>query len=301
MAGTHYRHTQIGWPILALSGAAAALMVVLFADLPVGGSGWIGPGVLALAMVLFGSLTVAVDEREIHLHFGPGVVRKRIALADVRGFAAVRNPWTVGWGIRLGPGYTLYNVAGLDAVEIVLGSGKRIRIGTDEPAALCAAIELIAGRPAALPPGERGASPRSHRRILPVLAVLGLVLAVVLGAIFWFHELEPRVEVAADGFSVRSALYGEHFAFRDVSSITLEERLPGIRLRTNGYAWPPTLRGHFRLDGLGDGQLYVEADTPPFVLLRSGDRYVFVNYSDPAATRRLHAELLERWVGVSGE
>jgi hypothetical protein len=34
----------------------------------------------------------------------------------------------------------LFNVSGLDAVEVELVDGKRIRIGTDEPQALVAAI-----------------------------------------------------------------------------------------------------------------------------------------------------------------
>ena len=48
--------------------------------------------------------------------------------------------WWWGWGVRYyGQGW-LYNVSGLDAVEIRLKSGKHIRIGTDEPEALVAEI-----------------------------------------------------------------------------------------------------------------------------------------------------------------
>lgn len=39
----------------------------------------------------------------------------------------------------------LYNVAGLDAVEITLGSGERVRIGTDEPDLLLLAIQGARG------------------------------------------------------------------------------------------------------------------------------------------------------------
>ena len=35
----------------------------------------------------------------------------------------------------------LYNVSGLDAVEIVRISGKKFRVGTDEPRALVAALK----------------------------------------------------------------------------------------------------------------------------------------------------------------
>jgi len=37
--------------------------------------------------------------------------------------------------------YWVYNVSGLEAVEVTLRSGKRFRIGTDEPEALLTALQ----------------------------------------------------------------------------------------------------------------------------------------------------------------
>ena len=52
--------------------------------------------------------------------------------------------------MRLGPWGWMYNVSGLDAVEIELKGGGRFRIGTDEPDELVRAIrqgmELGVGR-----------------------------------------------------------------------------------------------------------------------------------------------------------
>jgi hypothetical protein len=52
----------------------------------------------------------------------------------------VRNPWYYGLGIHYTSDGWVFNVAGLDAVEIVLENGRKIRIGTDEPERLAAAI-----------------------------------------------------------------------------------------------------------------------------------------------------------------
>jgi hypothetical protein len=52
----------------------------------------------------------------------------------------VRNPWYYGWGIRITPDGLLYNVSGTRAVEITLTDGSKLRLGTDEPEALCQAI-----------------------------------------------------------------------------------------------------------------------------------------------------------------
>jgi hypothetical protein len=68
------------------------------------------------------------------------MIRRTIALADIQSVRTVRNPWYYGWGLRLIPGGWMWNVSGLDAVELKLRSGKLFRIGTDEPELLRSAI-----------------------------------------------------------------------------------------------------------------------------------------------------------------
>ena len=76
--------------------------------------------VLVACAFLFDSLTVKVSRTYISLKFGIGIIRKRFSVVDVLNAAIVRNRWYYGWGIRLTPHGWLYNVSGLDAVEIHL-------------------------------------------------------------------------------------------------------------------------------------------------------------------------------------
>ena len=133
-----YRHTQSGWIMVGTCGA----ILLLFACLPLPSR---APHQLlllattllvAVVVMLFGALTVEVDDTTIRLRFGVGLIRKTFSLADVASCRPVRNPGWWGWGIRLIPGGWLYNVSGLDAVELVLKNGKTFRIGTDEPQVL---------------------------------------------------------------------------------------------------------------------------------------------------------------------
>ena len=109
----------------------------------------------ALLLLVFSVLTVEVDAEAIRLRFGIGLVRKRIPLAEVKAWRTVRNPWYTGWGIRLGSGYVLWNVSGFDAVELDLASGRRFRVGTDEPATLASAIERAKGETTSVPSAFR--------------------------------------------------------------------------------------------------------------------------------------------------
>jgi hypothetical protein len=138
-----YRHTQFGWITVGTCGA----VLVLFGCLPLPArvpreAFFVGPMLVILVVILlFGALTVEVDDTTVLLRFGIGLVRKHLSLADVASCRSVRNKWWWGWGIRLTPGGWLYNVSGLDAVELVLKNGKKFRIGTDEPRQLAEFIE----------------------------------------------------------------------------------------------------------------------------------------------------------------
>jgi hypothetical protein len=102
-------------------------------------------GVLLVAMLLFATLTVVVREGAVEILFGLGVVRKHVPLDEFVSVRIVRNKWYYGWGIRLIPRGWLYNVSGLDAVELLRKHGRVLRIGTDEPAKLERAIRDAAG------------------------------------------------------------------------------------------------------------------------------------------------------------
>ena len=138
-----YRHTQAGrmiWLVLAIA-MIISIAAATIAELAVLTMAAIIGSAILLTGWMLGSLTVSVDGGMLSWWFGPGVWKKRVALAEIEDFEPVRNRWWWGFGIRYyGKGF-LYNVSGLDAVEFRLESGKHFRIGTDEPEALVAAIK----------------------------------------------------------------------------------------------------------------------------------------------------------------
>ncbi|MBN2053764.1 hypothetical protein JW905_02500 [bacterium] len=144
----HYEHTQPGTLILVSLLLVLALIGYLYLVTP---AGHIATGllflVLAAAAFIFHSLTVRVTDAEVIVSFGPGVIRKTFPLADIVTARAVRNPWYFGWGIRVIPGGWMFNVSGLSAVELERFSGRKFRIGTDDPDGLLRAIRAARGLP----------------------------------------------------------------------------------------------------------------------------------------------------------
>ena len=140
-----YQHRQAGTVFLVLF-AVVLLFVVTVADLGKN-LGWFlfTCGLLTAIALLFGSLTVMIRDGALSCRFGVGLIRRQFALVDITAVSAVRNHWHYGWGVRLTPGGWMFNVIGLDAVEITLVSGKRFRIGTNEPQQLVQAIQQNLG------------------------------------------------------------------------------------------------------------------------------------------------------------
>ena len=135
-----YRHTQVGRFMFVLNVVLVAALLVQVAR---GGTRALLAlaAVLVVLLVLFGTLTVEVDDRLLRFRFGPGGWGKAVRRADIASVAATRSSWLEGIGIRFTGRGMLYNVAPGPAVEVVLRDGNRFRVGTDEPHRLVAALE----------------------------------------------------------------------------------------------------------------------------------------------------------------
>jgi transcriptional regulator with XRE-family HTH domain len=101
---------------------------------------------LVILGTVFYSLTIEINEEQIHWYFGPGLLSRTLPLQEIESNQAVKNPLWWGFGIRdFGYG-RMYNVSGLLGVELNLKSGAKIRLGTDEPAYLNTAIDAARAR-----------------------------------------------------------------------------------------------------------------------------------------------------------
>jgi hypothetical protein len=288
----HYRHTQTGWVIIGSIAAAILLVVPLLRvdSAPRGALFVAAP--LVLVGLLFSTLTVEVDAQEVRVFFTGGIVRRRVALSELRGHRAVRNPWRFGWGIHMIPGGWIWNVSGLDAVELELGDGRVLRVGTDEPEALAQAITQVA--PAAGTAAAYRAAPQTGRSShwLAVLAAAVVVLGVLaLVGSAYLQTRPPDVTITSQQLSIRSLFYGDAFPLAEITGVSLERRLPRILARTNGFAASGLLRGWFRVEGMGKGKLFVDAGSPPFLVVRLKRSFVILNFSEPEKTQAVYTEL----------
>jgi hypothetical protein len=136
-----YKHMQPGY---LTAGATGAGFLFAAKHMLKGGPAALAalPAIALLggAAVLFSSLTVEIKNGTLRSYFGPGLPAKTVKIRDIDAVQVVQNSWYAGWGIRITPQGMLYNVSGIQAVEVRMKNGSRFRLGTDEPETLRHAI-----------------------------------------------------------------------------------------------------------------------------------------------------------------
>ena len=138
---------QIGWAVVAGSavGFALALLVTLsLSASTLAAAPWLVValfGLLALGLLTYATLTVEVDDDRVLAHFGIGLIRKAIPVADITRCEIVRTPVWWGWGLHWTPSGWLYNVSGRAAVRLELKGQRPLMIGSDDAERLKAAID----------------------------------------------------------------------------------------------------------------------------------------------------------------
>ena len=143
-----YERVQWGWTWLVYVLVAVPFTVFMFAVADEGEGEtvviWTAVFLIALLIILviFSRLEVRSDTQVVVTSFGFGWPSKTVELSEVAQVRAVRNQWYYGWGVRKLTNGWMYNVWGLDAVELEFQDGTAFRIGTDDPQALEAALQL---------------------------------------------------------------------------------------------------------------------------------------------------------------
>lgn len=137
-----YKHTQVANWVTYVSFGLIIYYSYIWREV---GFDWrIVLSMIAIVFILmsFRSLTVSIEKKYLKIKFGFGIFEKNYLLDDIISAKKVKNKWYFGYGIRylINEGIWLYNISGLDAVELKLKNGKVRRFGTNDLEGLLNAI-----------------------------------------------------------------------------------------------------------------------------------------------------------------
>ncbi len=241
---------------------------------------------LFVCLLIFYKLTITVDETSLTFSLGVGLITKRYLLDEIKSCKAVTNSPLTGIGIRMISNGWLYNVSGLGAIELAFkNKSSVVRIGTNNP-------ELVSQTINAYIKQDIHGSETYEKKsagIFSSIAVFVIVM-IVVGILLFTGNKEISVKTDDKDFTI-TGMYGLTFKYADLISIDTVSDLPGIRLRTNGYAFGNTLKGNFMLEDKSRVKLFITKGTSPYLHLKTGNVEIYLNFRDHNKTRDLYKQL----------
>ena len=133
-----YKETQFGWFVIILLLIVLALLSLCYFNQwgtnPINLIGYLVLLTLFfVSFLLFFKMTTILSDEHIHISYGIGLISKKINMNQLKAVRIVRNKWYYGLGIRILKDGIMYNIHGLNAVELELKKQtKTIRIGTQD-------------------------------------------------------------------------------------------------------------------------------------------------------------------------
>ena len=118
---------------------------------------------------------------------------------------------------------------------------------------------------------------------------MGLTAVFVI-AILAFSNKTPKIEVSEEKISI-SGMYGRDILTTEILSVELLEKLPAIKMRTNGSATGKYLKGHFLLKS-GENCIMIVRLNAPYIEIRSTDNLYYLNGATQEETMSIFEQLI---------
>jgi hypothetical protein len=136
--------------------------------------------------------------------------------------------------------------------------------------------------------------PATRRSVHLTIAILLVPMLAIATFLLHARLVQPAVEVADGTLTVKTRVR-EHYPIAEMTTLTLESRLPEVLRKDEGLARGGRLSGRFSLRGLGSGRVIVTVQAPPYIFLRTPAGFLFLNLADPDKTRALYQSLVREW------
>jgi hypothetical protein len=214
------------------------------------------------------------------------LIKKKYSLDEIKSCKPVKNSPLTGFGIRMISNGWLYNVSGLGAIELAFKNKKSIvRIGTDNPEIVSKTInEYISQDIHGSETFDNNETGKYYSMAIFVVVIAAVALLLIVG------NRETSVKSSENEFTL-NGIYGITVRYEDILQVDTSLSLPGIKLRTNGFAFGKTLKGNFLLRDNSRTKLFIRKGNPPYINFKTKDLSVWINFKDPDQTRKFYNQI----------
>ena len=137
---------------------------------------------------------------------------------------------------------------------------------------------------------RNGSYPRGVRAGYGILIALAAAFCLIARSVASQSDA-PDITLADRQLTIRSGAYGVVVPVTGITAVQLVHRLSGIGPKRNAFQFGTVYHGRFAMAPYGDALLFVDAMTPPYVMVQSAAGVVLFGLRDSARTMGLFAAL----------
>ncbi|NMB52103.1 MAG: DUF3784 domain-containing protein [Bacteroidales bacterium] len=120
--------------------------------------------------------------------------------------------------------------------------------------------------------------------------ITGLTFLFVIGLIT--YGFIPSKTIYGDDTIRFSGMYGFEISIGDIENIELSDKLPTIKIRTNGFSFGNVKKGFFNLDKYGKSRLLIHSDLAPYLILsKNNGNKIIINFKDRIETEKTYDKI----------
>lgn len=120
--------------------------------------------------------------------------------------------------------------------------------------------------------------------------IISIVILIGVGIVLYFAAQPTKLTATADSLTI-GGMYGETFAWSEITELALLEDMLAISMRTNGSALGSKLQGHFKLENGDKVKLFIDKSKPPFITFVAGGKRFYMNKLERGETESLFAQM----------
>jgi len=253
---------------------------------------YVGLSVLMLVCLLtFYRIVIEVDENYITFKLGIGLFKKTYQINDLTSCSSVRCSFISGFGIRKIANGWLYNVSGLDAIELKFNDRKDIiRIGTNKSDEIASLVSSFIKET----PDTDESSQIEYTSSINWDKWISLFVVLIAVLFFLYINKNDTITANKDNLNI-SGIYSKSIDYSQIIKVDTISTIPEIELRTNGSFFRSQAKGYFRLMDVGSAYLNLNLKYPPFIriILKNND-YFFFNLISPNDTKELFKNIVNK-------
>jgi len=140
--------------------------------------------------------------------------------------------------------------------------------------------------------------PKKQRKTAQIALWILLGVGITVGIIMSIGFSSSQLTFQENNLAI-SGIYGETIAYQDIANLSLIQKLPDIKIKTNGFALQNIKKGYFKTKNGEKVRLILNSlDTPCLLIeLKSGEK---IYYSDTAHSNvKLYEDYLIRYKEIS--